>query len=153
VVVSPMCQYSCEEGLVGEWHLVHLGARAVGGAGLVMAEMTDVSPEARISPGCAGLYRPEHAAAWRRVVEFVHARSMAKIGIQLGHAGRKASTRLMWEGDNEPLPSGNWPIVSASPIPYYPHSQTPSEITRAEMDATREDYVRATALAIEAGFD
>jgi anthraniloyl-CoA monooxygenase len=153
VVVSPMCQYSCEDGLVGDWHLVHLGARAVGGAGLVMAEMTDVSRDARISPGCAGLYRPEHAAAWRRVVEFIHANSMAKIGIQLGHAGRKASTRLMWEGDNEPLAAGNWPIVSASPLPYFPHSQTPRELTRADMDRTRDDFVRATALAIEAGFD
>ncbi len=153
VVVSPMCQYSCEDGLVTDWHLVHLGSRAVGGAGLVMAEMTDVSRDARISPGCAGLYRTEHAVAWRRIVEFVHANSAARIGIQLGHAGRKASTKLMWEGDNEPLVQGSWPIVSASPIPYFPHSQTPREMTRADLDAARDDFVRATELAIQAGFD
>jgi anthraniloyl-CoA monooxygenase len=153
VVVSPMCQYSSEDGDVNDWHLVHLGARAVGGAGLVIAEMTDVSPEARITPGCAGLYRPEHAARWRRIVEFVHGNSAAKIGIQLGHAGRKAATKLMWEGDNEPLEEGQWPIVSASPIPYFRHSQTPREMTRADMEAAREDFVRAARLAIEAGFD
>ncbi|MFI5371412.1 MAG: bifunctional salicylyl-CoA 5-hydroxylase/oxidoreductase, partial [Candidatus Eisenbacteria bacterium] len=153
VVVSPMCQYSSIDGDVDDWHLVHLGSRAVGGAGLVMAEMTDVSREARISPGCAGLYRPEHATRWRRVVEFVHGHSAAKIGIQLGHAGRKASTKRMWEGDNEPLGEDPWPIVSASPIPYLAHSQTPREMTRADMDQVRDDYVRATRLAIEAGFD
>ena len=153
VVVSPMCQYSSEDGDVNDWHLVHLGARAVGGAGLVIAEMTDVSREGRITPGCAGLYKPEHAARWRRIVEFVHANSAARIGIQLGHAGRKAATRLMWEGDNEPLERGAWPLVSASAIPYFRHSQTPREMTRADMDAVREEYVRAARLAIEAGFD
>jgi anthraniloyl-CoA monooxygenase len=153
VVVSPMCQYSSEDGDVNDWHLVHLGARAVGGAGMVIAEMTDVSPEARITPGCAGLYKPEHATRWKRIVEFVHGNSVAKIGIQLGHAGRKAATKLMWEGDNEPLEQGAWPIVSASPIPYFSRSQTPREMTRADMDAVRADYVRAARLAIEAGFD
>ena len=153
VVVSPMCQYSAEDGAPNDWHLVHLGSRAVGGAGLVIAEMTDVSREARISPGCTGLYKPEHAAAWRRIVEFVHGNSAAKIGVQLGHAGRKASTKRLWEGDNEPLPEGNWPLVSASPLRYHPHSQTPREMTRADMDATIEDYVRAARLADEAGFD
>ena len=153
VVVSPMCQYSAEDGMPNDWHLVHLGARAVGGAGLVIAEMTDVSREARISPGCTGLYKPEHAAAWKRVVEFVHGHSAAKIGMQLGHAGRKASTMRMWEGDNQPLPEGNWPVLSASPLPYFPHSQTPREMTRADMDATVADYVRAARLANEAGFD
>jgi len=153
VVVSPMCQYSAEDGAPNDWHLVHLGSRAVGGAGLVIAEMTDVSREGRISPGCTGLYRPEHAAAWRRIVDFVHGASAAKVGVQLGHAGRKASTKRLWEGDNEPLPEGNWSIVSASAIPYFAHSQTPREMTRADMDATLEDYVRATRLAHEAGFD
>jgi anthraniloyl-CoA monooxygenase len=153
VAVSPMCQYSAVDGMPNDWHLVHLGARAMGGAGLLFTEMTDVSPEGRISPGCTGLYTPEHAAAWRRIVEFVHAQSGAKIAMQLGHAGRKASTRLSWEGDNEPLPEGNWPIVAPSPIPYRSHSQTPREMTRADMDATLADYERAARLAVDAGFD
>jgi anthraniloyl-CoA monooxygenase len=107
-------EYVAEDGLVGDWHMVHLGSRAMGGAGLVMAEMTDVSAEARISPGCAGLYSGEHARAWQRVVDFIHRETPAKVGIQLGHAGRKAATRVSWEGDNEPLPAGaQWPIVSA----------------------------------------
>ena len=154
VVVSPMCQYVADDGTVGDWHLVHLGSRAVGGAGLVMAEMTDVSREARISPGCAGLYDSAHAAAWKRIVDFVHRESYAKIGIQLGHAGRKGSTKLQWEGDNEPLAEGGWPIVSASPIPYYPgRSPVPREMTRADMEAAIDDYVRAAGLALEARFD
>jgi len=153
VVVSPMCQYSAEDGMPNDWHLVHLGTRAMGGAGLVFAEMTNVSTEARISPGCTGLYKPEHALAWKRVVDFVHAQSHAKMGIQLGHAGRKASTRRLWEGDNEPLPEGNWPIIAPSGVPYYPHSQVPREVTRADMDTVVADYVRAAGLAIEAGFD
>jgi anthraniloyl-CoA monooxygenase len=153
VAVSPMCQYSAVDGMPDDWHLVHLGSRAIGGAGLVFAEMTDVSAEGRISPGCTGLYKPEHAVAWKRIVDFVHGRSAAKIAIQLGHAGRKASTRLSWEGDVEPLPEGNWPILSASPIPYFAHSQVPREMTRADMDAVVADYVRAAGYAIEAGFD
>ncbi len=154
VVVSPMCQYCAVDGTVGDWHLQHLGSRAVGGAGLVYAEMTDVSPEARISPGCAGLWKEEHAHAWRRIVDFVHGHSPAKIAVQLGHAGRKGSTRFLWEGDSEPLEEGNWPLVSASPIPYFPdRSQTPREMTRADMDEVVADYVRATELAEAAGFD
>jgi anthraniloyl-CoA monooxygenase len=155
VAVSPMCQYVAEDGTVGDWHLVHLGSRAMGGAGLVMAEMTDVSAEARISPGCAGLYRGEHARAWRRIVDFIHERTAAKVGIQLGHAGRKGATRLQWEGDNEPLPAAErWPLVSASPIPYFPdRSPVPRAMTRGDMDAVVADYVRATHYAIEAGFD
>ena len=153
VAVSPMCQYSAEDGVPNDWHLVHLGSRAMGGAGLVFAEMTNVSSEARISPGCTGLYNPEQAAAWGRIVKFVHGTTPAKMAIQLGHAGRKASTRRSWEGDNEPLPSGNWPIVAPSAIAYYPHSQVPKEMTRADMDAVIADYVRATGLAIEADFD
>jgi anthraniloyl-CoA monooxygenase len=153
VTVSPMCQYSAEDGTPGDWHLVHLGTRAMGGAGLVFAEMTDVSAEARISPGCTGMYKPEHAKAWKRIVDFVHAHSQAKIGIQLGHAGRKGATQLSWEGDNEPLPSGGWPILAPSALPYFPHSQVPKEMTRADMDAAILDYVRAAKLSIEAGFD
>jgi anthraniloyl-CoA monooxygenase len=153
VVVSPMCQYQAEDGTPGEWHLVHLGSRAVGGAGLVFTEMTDVSREGRISPGCAGMYKPEHVEAWRRVVEFVHRHSAAKIGMQLGHAGRKGSTRLAWEGMDEPLPSDNWPIVSASPLPYFAHSQVPREMTRRDMDEVRDQFVRAARMADDAGFD
>jgi len=153
VVVSPMCQYSAEDGMPNDWHLVHLGSRAMGGAGLVIAEMTDVSREARITPGCTGLYKPEHVSAWKRVVDFVHANSPAKIGIQLAHAGRKGSTRLAWEGIDEPLPDGNWPIVAASAIPYLPHSQVPKAMDRQDMDRVRDDFVRATRMADEAGFD
>jgi anthraniloyl-CoA monooxygenase len=153
VVVSPMCQYSSADGMPNDWHLVHLGSRAMGGAGLVFAEMTDVSPEARISPGCAGLYSEAHVQAWKRIVDFVHRETRAKIAIQLGHAGRKGATRLSWEGDNEPLPEGSWPIVAPSAIPYYPHSQVPREMTRADMDAVRDQFVRSARLAMDAGFD
>jgi len=153
VAVSPMCQYSAVDGMPNDWHLVHLGTRAMGGAGLVFAEMTDVSAPARISPGCTGIYTDEQAAAWKRIVDFVHGQSPAKIAMQLGHAGRKASTRLSWEGDNEPLPEGNWPILAPSAIPYFPHSQVPAAMTRADMDRTLEDYANATRRAIRAGFD
>ena len=153
VVVSPMCQYFAEDGMPNDWHLVHLGSRAVGGAGLVFVEMTDVSREGRISPGCAGMYKPEHVAAWKRIVDFAHVNSGAKIAMQLGHAGRKASTQRMWEGMDEPLPDGNWPIISASPLPYYPHSQVPKEMTRADMDEVKDDFVRAAEMSDEAGFD
>jgi len=153
VVVSAMCQYSAEDGQPDDWHLVHIGSRAVGGAGLVMTEMTNVSREGRISPGCTGLYRPEHVEAWRRIVDFVHDRTNAKIGMQLGHAGRKGSTRLSWEGDSEPLETGGWPTMSASPIPWFPHSPVPREMTRADMDGVVADYVRAAEMAEDAGFD
>jgi anthraniloyl-CoA monooxygenase len=155
VVVSPMCQYVADDdGTVGDWHMVHLGSRALGGAGLVMAEMTDVSRDARISVACAGLYKPEHREAWKRVVDFIHRETPAKVGIQLGHAGRKGATRKLWEGDSEPLESGGWPVVSASPIPYFPdRSQTPRALSRRDMDDLREDYVRAADLARAAGFD
>ena len=153
VVVSPMCQYSAEDGTPGDWHLVHLGSRAVGGAALVMTEMTDVSREGRISPGCTGMYKPEHVTAWKRIVDFVHTASPAKIGLQLAHAGRKGSTRRLWEGIDEPLDAGNWPLISASPLPYFPHSQTPREMDRSDMDAVREDFVRAARMAEQAGFD
>ena len=153
VVVSPMCQYSAEDGMPNEWHLVHIGSRAIGGAGLVFVEMTDVSRAGRISPGCTGMYKPEHVAAWKRIVDFVHVNSNAKIAMQLGHAGRKASTQRMWEGMDEPLPEGNWPIISASPLPYFPYSQVPKEMTRADMDEVKNDFVRAAELSEQAGFD
>jgi anthraniloyl-CoA monooxygenase len=153
IVVSPMCQYSAADGMPDDWHLVHLGSRAMGGAGLVIAEMTDVSREARISPGCTGMYKPEHVKGWKRITDFVHKHTDGKIALQLGHAGRKASTRLLWEGYDEPLKDGNWPIMAASPLPYKPHSQVPREMTRADMDAVIADYVRATHMAEEAGFD
>jgi anthraniloyl-CoA monooxygenase len=119
-----------------------------------MAEMTDVSRDGRISPGCTGMYKPEHVVAWRRIVDFVHAYTAAKIGLQLGHAGRKGSTRRPWEGDDdEPLISGNWPLIAASPIAYRSGSQVPKAMDRADMDRVREDFARATAMAKEAGFD
>ncbi|MBX3260131.1 MAG: bifunctional salicylyl-CoA 5-hydroxylase/oxidoreductase [Labilithrix sp.] len=153
VVVSPMCMYSAVDGLPNDFHFAHYLARAMGGAGLVMCEMTDVSREGRISPGCAGMYLPEHRAAWQRIVSAVHERTASKIGMQLGHAGRKASTKVMWEGSDRPLETGNWPIMSASPLPYYPDSQVPREMDRADMDAVKADYVRAATWADEAGFD
>jgi len=153
VMVSPMCMYSADDGTVNDWHLVHLGSRAIGGAGLVMAEMTDVSREGRISPGCAGMYKSEHVAAWKRIVDFVHRWSQAKIGLQLGHAGRKGATKLMWEGIDRPLDEGAWSILSASPLPYLPESQVPKEMDRSDMDAVVADYVRATRMAEDAGFD
>lgn len=153
VVVSPMCMYSADDGVVGDWHLVHLGARAVGGAGLVVTEMTDVTRDGRISPGCAGMYRDEHVAAWRRITEFVHRHSRAKIAVQLAHAGRKGSTRVAWEGIDLPLPDGNWPLLSASPIPYLPVSQVPKEMDRADMDDVTAAFVAATERAFAAGFD
>jgi anthraniloyl-CoA monooxygenase len=153
IVVSSMCQYRAEDGLPNEWHLVHLASRAIGGAGLVMTEMTDVSREGRISPGCAGMYLPSHVAGWQRIVEFVHQETEAKIGVQLSHAGRKGSTCVLWEGEDEPLPEGNWPLIAPSPIPYRPHNQTPREMTRADMDQVAADFVRATGMSAAAGFD
>jgi anthraniloyl-CoA monooxygenase len=153
VVVSPMCMYSAEDGMPNDWHMVHLGSRAVGGAGLVMTEMTDVSRDGRITPGCAGMYKPEHARAWRRIVDFVHQSSGARIGLQLAHAGRKGSTKRMWEGIDEPLGDGNWPLLAASPLRYRWDSQVPKAMDRADMDRVRDDFVRAARLADEAGFD
>jgi anthraniloyl-CoA monooxygenase len=153
VVVSPMCQYSAEDGLPNDWHLVHYGARAVGGAGLMFSEMTCVSANGRITPGCAGLYSDAQEAAWKRIVNFVHGHSAAKFCMQLGHSGRKGGTRLMWEGIDEPLPDGGWPTLSASPIPYFAHSRVPREMLRADMDEVIADFVSATRRAERAGFD
>ena len=152
-VVSPMCLYSAEEGVPTDFHLVHYGARAVGGAGLIFTEMTCPSAEARITPGCAGLWTDEQEAAWTRIVRFVHAHGPARIALQLGHAGRKGATKLMWEGMDRPLEQGAWPVVSASPIPYRPDNQTPREMTRAEMDAVKADFLAAAARGLRCGFD
>ncbi|HEY3852466.1 MAG TPA: bifunctional salicylyl-CoA 5-hydroxylase/oxidoreductase [Steroidobacteraceae bacterium] len=154
VVVSPMAQYCAVDGVPDDWHLVHYGHRALGGAGLVYTEMTCVSPEGRITPGCTGLWNDVQRDAWRRVVDFVHARTPAKICLQLGHSGRKGSTQLGWEKMDHPLPSGNWPLLAPSPLPYFPDlSQTPIEMTRADMDRVREEFVRAARRGLEAGFD
>ena len=157
VVVSPMAQYSCVDGTPDDFYLVHLGSRAHGGAGLVFTEMTCVSADARISPGCAGMYAPSHQAAWKRIVDYVHTRTPAKIALQLGHAGPKGSTQLGWQLADEPLGSEsstpNWPLIAPSPITYGPHNQMPMEMTRADMDRVRDDFVRATVWAIECGFD
>lgn len=155
VVVSPMCMYSAVDGTIDDFHLVHLGSRAMGGAGLVMTEMTDVSRQGRITPACAGMYRDEHVVAWKRVVDFVHGKTKAKIGVQLAHAGRKASTCVPWKGGSDtPLPREEaWPIVAPSPLPFLPHSPVPREMTRADMDEVRADFVRAAERADEAGFD
>ena len=153
VVVSPMAQYKAVDGCPTDWHLIHYGERAKGGAGLVYTEMTCVSPEGRITPGCPGLYAPEHEAAWRRLVEFVHGETQAKICSQIGHSGRKGSTQLGWEVMDAPLANGNWQTVSASAIPWSKNNATPREITRAEMDEIRDQFVAAAEMAGRAGFD
>ncbi|MFF6994570.1 bifunctional salicylyl-CoA 5-hydroxylase/oxidoreductase [Streptomyces sp. NPDC008313] len=154
VVVSPMDMYSSVDGVPGDFHLVHLGARALGGAGLVMTEMVCVSAEGRITPGCAGLYSPEQAESWRRVTGFVHTRAPGTaIGVQLGHSGRKGSTKLMWDGIDEPLDDGNWPLVAASPLPYTPRSQTPAELDAAQLAMVRRQFTEAARRAADCGFD
>ena len=153
VVVSPMCMYSAEEGLPNDFHLVHYGELAMGGAGLVFTEMTCVSPDARITPGCAGIWTDAQADAWERVVQFAHARSGAKVALQLGHAGRKGATKLLWEGMDRPLERGAWPLVAASPLAYYPDSQVPSELDRAGMDRVIADHLAAAKRGLAAGFD
>src|SRR5439155_24714009 len=154
VVVSPMAQYSCVDGLPAEYHLVHLGARAMGGAGLVFAEMTCPTPDARITPACPGLWNEEQARGWQRIVDFVHANSDAKIAMQLGHAGAKGSTRVPWEGEDQPLPDHNWALMSASPQQYLDGmSDWSRAMTRDDMDRVRDDFVHSTRLAAEAGFD
>jgi anthraniloyl-CoA monooxygenase len=153
IVVSAMCQYSAEDGLPDEWHLVHLGSRAMGGAGLVMAEMTDVTPEGRITLGCTGLYDDKQARAWKKIVDFVHGNTTAKIGIQLGHAGRKGASTLEWEGD-EPLPEEKaWELLAPSALPWSPHKRAPREMTAEDMAEVKGHFAQAARRARKAGFD
>jgi anthraniloyl-CoA monooxygenase len=148
-----MDQYSAVAGMPNEWHLVHLGSRAVGGAGLVMTEMTCVSEVGRISPACAGIWTNEQAGYWATIVDFVHEHTNSRIGLQIGHSGRKGSTKLMWEGDNQPLDEGNWEIMAPSPIRYGPDNQVPREMTRDDMDLVRDQHVTSTERGDRAGFD
>jgi anthraniloyl-CoA monooxygenase len=152
-VVSPMCMYSAKEGVPGDFHLVHYGSRAIGGAGLIFTEMTCVGRDARITPGCTGLWNDEQQAAWTRIVDFVHANSVAKICLQLGHAGRKGATKLMWDGMDRPLEQGGWDTISASSLPYFPDSQVPREMDRAAMDRVKQEFVAAALRGEACGFD
>ena len=152
--MSPMATYSATDGTPNDFHLVHYGARAQGGAGLVFTEMTCVSPTARITPGCTGMYDDSHVAAWRRVTDFVHAQSAAKMCLQLGHSGAKGSTQLGWETMDAPLSDGNWPLISASDVAWSEGNATPTPMTRADMDLVRDQFVRADAKwRSTAGFD
>jgi len=154
IVVSPMDMYRATDGLPNDFHLVHLGGKALGGAGLVMTEMVCVSEEGRITPGCTGIYTDEQARLWRRLADFVHGESAAKVGIQIGHSGRKGSTRLMWEGMDLPLAEGNWPVVGPSPLPYrHGVNQVPRELSREDLAAIRQEFVEAALRAEDAGFD
>jgi anthraniloyl-CoA monooxygenase len=153
IIVSPMDMYSAEEGMPNDFHLVHLGSKALGGAGLVMTEMVCVSPEGRITPGCTGLWNDDQRDAYRAITDFVHARSTGKIGLQIGHSGRKGSTRLMWDGMDEPLPRGNWEVIGPSAIPYGAGCHVPREATRADLDRVVADFVAAARRGVEAGFD
>ena len=153
IMVSSMDMYSAVDGVPGDFHLVHLGSKALGGAGLVMSEMVCVSPEGRITPGCTGLYTAEQETSWTQIVDFIHTRSQAKIGVQLGHSGRKGSTKLMWEGIDNPLDEGNWDLIAPSALPYGPDSHTPREVSEAELDTIEAQFVDAAAAAARAGFD
>jgi anthraniloyl-CoA monooxygenase len=154
VIVSPMATYMAEDGMPNDFHLVHLAARAMGGAAMVVTEMTCVSPDARITPGCPGLWNDEQQHAWKRVVDFVHTHTDARIALQLGHAGRKGSTRRGWDAIDQPLESDNWPLISASELPYIEGlSQTPREAARCDMDRIKGDFVAATRRGAAAGFD
>ena len=153
IVVSPMATYSAIDGVPQDFLLVHLGARALGGAALVMVEMTSPTPEGRITPGCTGLYDDRQSAAFKRIVDFVHGQSSAAIGLQLGHSGPKGSTQVGWEGTDEPLTTGNWPLLAASALPYGEQNQAPAAMTRTDMDTLRDQFVASTQRAAEAGFD
>jgi anthraniloyl-CoA monooxygenase len=153
VCVSPMDQYRAKDGTPNEWHFVHYAERAKGGAALVFTEMTCVSPQGRISPGCTGLYAPEHETAWKGIVDFVHAETEAKIAIQLGHSGAKGSTQLGWEEADAPLKTGNWPLLAPSAVAWSPKNQTPREMSRADMHRIRDEFVRSTEMAARIGFD
>jgi anthraniloyl-CoA monooxygenase len=153
IAVSPMCMYSAIDGMAGDFQLVHLGSRAMGGAGLVMTEMTNVSPEGRISPFCAGFYKPEHVAPWKRVVDFVHGNSDSKICIQLAHAGRKGSMPPPWQRGGRSLATGGWQTVAPSAIPFHDGDAPPRAMEKADLDKVRDDFVRATRWSEDAGFD
>jgi anthraniloyl-CoA monooxygenase len=153
IVVSPMDMYSAVDGLPGDFHLVHYGARALGGAGLLMTEMTCVSPEGRISLGCTGMYEAAHQAAWQRITGFVHQWSHARICLQLGHSGRKGSTKASLEGSDIPMDEGNWEVFGPSAVPHRPFMQVPRAMTRADMDKVVHDFARAARMAIGSGFD
>ena len=153
IVVSPMDVYSATDGVPNDFHLVHLGARAMGGAGLVYTEMACVSPEGRISLGCTGMYAPEHVRGWKRIVEFVHEWTPAAICLQLGHSGRKGSTKASLEGSDIPMDEGNWEVIGPSPLAHRPTMQVPRVATRADMETVRDQFARATEMAIESGFD
>lgn len=154
VVVSPMDMYKAVDGMPTDFHFAHLAGKALGSPGLVMTEMVCVSPEGRITPGCTGLWTDEQAEGWRRITDFVHAETQTKIGLQIGHSGGKGSTKLMWEGIDEPLDTGNWDVVAASPVAYKPgQNQVPRELDRAGMDEIRGQFVAAARRGAEAGFD
>ncbi|RIV75700.1 bifunctional salicylyl-CoA 5-hydroxylase/oxidoreductase [Pelagerythrobacter aerophilus] len=153
VVVSPMATYSAEDGMPNDFHLVHYGTRSQGGAGLVYTEMTCVSPTGRITPGCPGMYTPQHRDAWKRIVDFVHGQSHAKFCLQLGHSGPKGSTKVGWEGYDVPLESGNWPVMAASDVPWSSGNQTPIPMTRGDMTIVRDQFVAAVEMGREACFD
>src|SRR5690606_6203759 len=153
VVVSPMAQYKAVDGCPTDWHFTHYAERAKGGAGLLYIEMTCVSPEGRITPGCPGFYKPEHEAAWKRLVDFVHRETPAKICAQIGHSGAKGSTQLGWEEGDAPLEGGNWPIMAASAVPWSEKNQMPKAMTRADMDMVRDQFVRSAEMADRCGFD
>jgi anthraniloyl-CoA monooxygenase len=153
IVVSPMAQYSALDGVVQDYHLVHLGARALGGAALVMVEMTSPTPEGRITPGCPGLWNDTQTGAFKRIVDFIHGQGDARIGLQLGHSGPKGSTRVGWEDSDEPLAEGNWPLMAASAVAYGAQNQTPRAMTRADMDTLTAQFVEATRRGAAAGFD
>ena len=154
VVMSPMCMYSAEEGVPTDFHLVHYGSRGMGGAALIVTEMTCVSPYARITPGCTGIWNDEQELAWKRIVDYIHANGNSKVSLQIGHAGRKGSTRLAWDAIDMPLQSGGWPLLAPSPLPYIPGtSQVPKPMDRADMDHVKADFIAATHRAIKANFD
>ncbi|TPJ82822.1 bifunctional salicylyl-CoA 5-hydroxylase/oxidoreductase [Mesorhizobium sp. B2-6-2] len=153
IVVSPMAQYKAVDGCPTDWHFSHYAERAKGGAGLLYIEMTCVSPEGRITPGCPGFYRPEHEVAWKRLVDFVHAETEAKICAQIGHSGAKGSTRVGWEGNDVPLPDGNWPVMAPSAVPWSPKNQVPKAMDRADMDLVRDQFVASAEMAARCGFD
>jgi anthraniloyl-CoA monooxygenase len=153
VTVSPMAMYSAVDGVPDDFHFVHYGERAMGGAGLLFTEMTCVSSEGRISPGCTGMWNSDHVKAWKRIVDFVHSHSKAKICLQLGHSGAKGSTKLGWEGNDVPLETGNWPVMAASDVPWSPVNQKPRPMTRADMDAVRDQFVASVMMGVECGFD